>query len=181
MKTKLTLNVATVLLSLLTLMAQLSTAHAQGTAFTYQGRLNDGASPANGIYDLRFTIYASTNSPGTIVAGPFTNSAVAVSNGLFTTALDFGAGVFAGNPRWLEISVQKNGGGFTPLSPRQQLTATPYAILAASANSLISLVVQQNANGAPNMMGGSPNNFVSTGVIGVTIGGGGATNYVGVA
>ena len=126
----------------LTLMAQLSTAHAQGTAFTYQGWLNDGASPANGIYDLRFTIYASTNSPGTIVAGPFTNSAVAVSNGLFITALDFGAGVFAGNPRWLEISVQKNGGGFTPLSPRQQLTATPYAILAASANSLTSLVVQ---------------------------------------
>jgi hypothetical protein len=86
--------------------------------------------------------------------------------------------VFAGNPRWLEISVQKNGGGFTPLSPRQQLTATPYAILAASANSLTSLVVQQNANGAPNMIGGSPNNFVSTGVIGATIGGGGATNYV---
>src|SRR5947209_5745051 len=25
---------------------------AQGTAFTYQGRLNDGAAPANGSYDL---------------------------------------------------------------------------------------------------------------------------------
>lgn len=27
------------------------------TAFTYQGRLNDGANPAQGIYDLRFAIY----------------------------------------------------------------------------------------------------------------------------
>ena len=30
---------------------------AQGTAFTYQGRLNDAANPANGVYDLRFAIY----------------------------------------------------------------------------------------------------------------------------
>ena len=29
---------------------------AQGTAFSYQGRLNDGANPAAGVYDLRFTI-----------------------------------------------------------------------------------------------------------------------------
>src|SRR5215510_9052663 len=36
---------------------QLSTLLAQGTAFTYQGRLNDGAGPASGIYDLRFAIY----------------------------------------------------------------------------------------------------------------------------
>ena len=27
-----------------------------GTAFTYQGRLSDGANTANGIYDLRFTM-----------------------------------------------------------------------------------------------------------------------------
>lgn len=33
--------------------AQLSTCFAQGTAFTYQGQLNDGANPASGIYDLR--------------------------------------------------------------------------------------------------------------------------------
>ena len=32
-------------------------AHAQGTAFTYQGRLHDGATPACGSYDLTFTFY----------------------------------------------------------------------------------------------------------------------------
>lgn len=31
-------------------------ASSQGTAFTYQGRLNDGAKFANGTYDLRFGI-----------------------------------------------------------------------------------------------------------------------------
>ena len=34
-----------------------SAALAQGTAFTYQGRLNDGGNPANGSYDLRFALY----------------------------------------------------------------------------------------------------------------------------
>ena len=69
---------------------QPSTVLAQGTAFTYQGRLNDGGNPANGNYDLRFTIYDSTNIPGVVIAGPLTNSATAVSNGLFTANLDYG-------------------------------------------------------------------------------------------
>src|SRR5262249_35655487 len=35
---------------------------AQGTAFTYQGRLNVGPDPANGLYDFQFAIYdAVTN------------------------------------------------------------------------------------------------------------------------
>src|SRR6266446_8767877 len=76
------------------------------TAFTYQGRLNAGGSPANGIYDLRFTIY---DSSGGIVAGPITNSATSVSNGLFTAVLDFGASAFPGADRWLEIAVRETG------------------------------------------------------------------------
>ena len=91
-------------------------ARAQGTAFTYQGRLNDGANPATGVYDLRFTIYDSTNNPGVVIAGPLTNSATAVSNGLFTVTLDFGPGVFNGAAYWLEVGVRTNTGGtFTAL------------------------------------------------------------------
>src|ERR1041385_5777501 len=108
-----------------------SPAFAQGTAFTYQGQLRDNGAPASGIYDLRFTIYDSTNSPGVILAGPITNAATAVSNGLFTVALDFGASAFTGASNWLQIAVRTNGSGsFTNLSPRQQLTPTPYAIFA---------------------------------------------------
>src|SRR6185436_21041502 len=86
-------------------------AFAQGTGFTYQGQLNDGAAPANGIYDLRFAIYDSTNIPGAVIAGPLTNAATEINNGLFTVTLDFGAGVFNGPDRWLEIGVATNGPG----------------------------------------------------------------------
>ena len=122
------------ILTLSTLNPQLSTLFAQGTAFTYQGRLNDGANPANGRYDLKLGLFnAATN--GTLVSSDYaTNSATTVSGGLFTVTLDFGD-VFAGPSRWLEIAVRTNGGGaFSTLSPRQQLTPIPYAIRAATAN-----------------------------------------------
>jgi type VI secretion system secreted protein VgrG len=118
-----------IVVSALTVLAPAELLHAQGTAFTYQGGLNDGAIPANGKYDLRFSVYDSTNNPGNLVAGPITNSATGISNGLFAATLDFGVGVFDGNPRWLDIGVRTNGGtNFTTLIPRQALTPSPYAI-----------------------------------------------------
>src|SRR5262252_2345247 len=135
---------------------------AQGTAFTYQGRLNDGANPANGIYDLRFAIYDSA-SGGAQQGSLVTNSAMGISNGLFTVALDFG-NQFPGANRWLEISVRTNGGtSFTTLNSRQQITPSPYAITSGSANSVLGLAVQQNTSGAPNMIGGASVNSVSGG------------------
>lgn len=118
-------------LLLSTLNPQLSNCFAQGTAFTYQGRLNDGATPANGSYDLTFALF-DVPAGGSPLAGPLTNSPVVVSNGLLTVTLDFGAN-FQGADRWLDIGVRTNGGGaFTALIPRQQITATPYAITAGT-------------------------------------------------
>jgi len=110
-----------------------------------------------------------------------TNTAVAVTNGLFTTLVDFGPNAFTGTSNWLEIAVRTNGGSsFTTLVPRQPVTPVPYAITAENANNLAGLAVQPNAsNGAPNLIGGSSVNFVAGGVIGATIGGGGAANYSG--
>lgn len=103
----------------------------QGTAFTYQGRLNDNGLPANGSYDFTFELFA-TNNGGTALAGPVTNAAIGVSNGLFTTIVDF-SGAFAGASNWLEIAVRTNGAGaFSTLSPRNQVTPAPYAISAES-------------------------------------------------
>ena len=48
------------LAGILILLATVNALQAQGTAFTYQGRLNDGGSPATGNYDLTFALY---NSP----------------------------------------------------------------------------------------------------------------------
>src|SRR4051812_12994952 len=67
----------------------LTDSRAQGTAFTYQGRLNDGSTAAAGVYDLRFTVFDGSES-GTAITGAATNSAVLVTNGLFSVALDFG-------------------------------------------------------------------------------------------
>jgi hypothetical protein len=109
------------------------TARAQGTAFTYQGRLNSGTNPANGMYDFVFAIYGSPT--GTIDGfANQTNSAAPVSNGLFTVALDLGQpGIFTGPDRWLEIAVRTNGNGaYATLVPRQKLTPTPYAITAGN-------------------------------------------------
>ncbi|MBK9138954.1 MAG: tail fiber domain-containing protein [Verrucomicrobia bacterium] len=107
-----------------------------GTAFTYQGKLADAGQPAHGAYDFRFAIYDAASGGG-LVAGPLTNSPVAVSNGLFTVTLDFGSGVFTGDARWLEIGVRTHGGGdFLPLAPRQALTPVPCALFAPTAGDL---------------------------------------------
>ncbi len=110
---------------------------AQGTAFNYQGRLNDTGSPANAAYDFRFTVYnALTN--GSPAGAPLTNSAVAVSNGLFDVTLDFGAGIFTGTNYWLDIAVRATGAtNFTTLSPRQPILPVPYAIFATGASNLL--------------------------------------------
>ena len=133
MKTKHLLRVSHFALGLLTLLSTINhplSASAQGTAFTYQGRFNDGANPATGSYDFRFALYDAPNPSGTLVGGPLNISATAISNGIFTVTLDFGA-VFNGADRWLEIMARTNGAGsFVTLSPRQKLTPTPYAITA---------------------------------------------------
>ena len=132
------------------------TVQAQGTAFTYQGHLDKRwGGTANGSYDLTFTVYDSRDS-GAVVAGPLTSSAVAVTNGLFTVTVDFGDGVFNGDPRWLEIGVRTNGSPhreppFTILSPRQAMLPAPYAIaagnLVGSATNQVNSAVQAATNG----------------------------------
>ena len=124
------------LLLLATLNPQPST-FAQGTAFTYQGRLNDNGSAANGLYDFRCQIHDKAGPPGdALVSSTVTNAAVPVTNGLFVLNLDFGSDVFNGQERWLLVTVRTNGGGaFTALAPRQKLTPTPYAVFAENVGS----------------------------------------------
>ena len=250
-----------------------SAAHAQGTAFTYQGRLDSGGAAANGSYDMAFTLFA-TNVTGTALVGPVTNTAIGVTNGLFTTIVAFGPGIFTGGSNWLEIAVSTNAANaFSTLAPRHQLTPVPYAITAENVSGavLASSISGELTNGnlptsptlsgtvtaaafagngtgvtnvnaaalnglnaanfwqlggnyvaagkflgstnyepvelwanngralrlepggpstylgngiptaAPNVVGGSPVNYVASGVVGAVIAGGGATNYAGIA
>jgi len=106
----------------------------QGTAFTYQGRLSSAGAPTTGTYDLQFILYDALTA-GIPVGTVVTLGGVVVTGGLFTVTLDFGATAFSGSKRWLEVGVKLagSGGGFTPLTPRQELTAAPGALWSSKA------------------------------------------------
>src|SRR6059036_178074 len=70
------------------LIAGASTAFAQTTSFTYQGRLTDGGTPANGNYDLQFVLFDSLSGGAQIGSTQALNT-VPVSNVVFTVSLDF--------------------------------------------------------------------------------------------
>ncbi len=126
--------VALALLAFSTLTLPLSPAHAQGTAFSYQGQLQNNGNPASGTYNLQFSLYTNSTG-GSAVAGPVTTNGVVITNGLFTVTIDFGAAVWNGATNWLLIGVETNhGSSFNALTPRQQLTPAPYAIYAESGN-----------------------------------------------
>ena len=156
------------LLALSTLSLQPATALAQGTAFTYQGKLTVGTNAANGLYDLQFVLNDAL-SGGNQIAGPLTNNATAVTNGLFTVALDFGPGVFTGPARWLELDVRTNGiGAFTPLLPLQQLLPMPYSIMANTASNLLGTLAATQLSGTV-PMAELPAGVVTNGATGVTL------------
>lgn len=97
-------------------------------AFTYQGRLDMNGEPLTGAADLQFTLWDAAEG-GNPLGAALMVDAVPVADGLFTVELDFGAAVFNGEARWVEISVASPPGGpLTTLTPRQPLTAAPYAL-----------------------------------------------------
>lgn len=133
---------------------------AQGTVFNYQGQLVYKGVPVSGLYDFIFTVHDASLG-GAVLGGPLPRNAVPVSAGQFVVPLDFGAGVFTGPARWLNIAVRANGAGVhTNMTPRLPLSPTPYAIYAGSAASVASGAVtagQLNTGGqAP-----APGQFLS--------------------
>ncbi|MGA2247909.1 MAG: tail fiber domain-containing protein [Verrucomicrobiota bacterium] len=129
------------------------------------------------------------SNDGTSVNGsePSAALSVAVNDGLFTIVLGdttqpnmaaIPAALF--NQPGLQMRIWFNDGanGFAALSPAQTLTPAPYAVYATTAGELIGLSIEPNSDGAPNVIDGSSVNFVSNGVVGATIAGGGATNYL---
>ncbi|MGD2179139.1 MAG: hypothetical protein PVG71_15110 [Anaerolineae bacterium] len=100
-----------------------------GTGFTYQGRLVDNGTPVDGTCDFRFNLYDDQWLSPSLIAGPVDRSSVAVSDGYFSTGLDFGASAFTGGGRQLEILVRcpAGSGSYTTLSGMVPLNPAPYA------------------------------------------------------
>ena len=105
-----------------------------GTGFTYQGYLSVDGEPADGQYDLLFELF-DTEQSGSQVGSPLAENDVSVVDGLFTVLLDFGD-VFDGTDLWLQIGVSPDIGSapYTTLTPRQAITAAPYASYASRAH-----------------------------------------------
>lgn len=111
---------------------------AQTTEFTYQGRLIVSGLPASANYDFEFSLWDSLVD-GTQLGSTQTELGVPVSSGIFSVRLDFGA-QFSGPPRFLQIAVRTSGDpGYTTLTPRQPLTATPYSMRSSNAGTADSL------------------------------------------
>jgi trimeric autotransporter adhesin len=174
-----------------------------GTAFTYQGKLTNSGAPVNGTCDLSFGLWDAVS------AGNFldlkTLSSVPIGGGLFTVELDYGAGPFTGQARWLESSVKCAGdANYVTLSPRTQLTATPYALFSlnnwalggnigtggtgfvgTTDNTALTIGVYGQAAlriyphepQSPNIAGGYSGNTIDLSMYGQTIAGGGSYFY----
>lgn len=125
---------------------------AQTTEFPFQGVLKDGANPANGTYDLEFALFDQA-AAGSQKGPTVSRNSVVVSNGNFAVSLDFGD-QFPGADRFLEVRVRPaGGGGFTTLSPRSKMNASPYAIRTISA---------ANSDNAAKLGGLLPGQYVQT-------------------
>lgn len=94
---------------------------AQETTFGYQGRLNDGADPAQGAYDLTFSLWDADVGGGQVGSTVVLNGHP-VDGGLVLAELDFGIDAFNGE-RWLEVTVDG-----TALTPRQRVLPSPKAM-----------------------------------------------------
>lgn len=99
-----------------------------GTGFTYQGRLLDNGTAVDSTCDFRFSLYDDSLVPS-LVAGPVDRGSVQVSDGQFSTSIDFGANAFTGEGRQLQIAVRcpAGSGSYTTLTGMVQLSAAPYA------------------------------------------------------
>lgn len=88
--------------------------------------MKDGTgAPETGSFDFVFELHDHVSNDSQVGPTVMENS-VSVTDKLFIVELDFGA-VFDGTDLWLEIEVD-----LTVLSPRQHLTAAPYALFPGS-------------------------------------------------
>ena len=136
--------------------------------------------------ELSYATYWSNDGTSSAGSQPAAAVNVPVTGGLFTVVLGnntvpnmnvLDASLFLEPNLQLRIWFNDGVNGFAVLDPAQTLTTAPYAAVAEKLAG--GFTVQNNTNGAPNIIGGSPLNYVASGVEGATISGGGTANYFG--
>ena len=177
MKTTKMLAILVLALGLMVCWANVSNAAPMGTAFTYQGRLMRKNRAAKGLYDLEFKLFDNP-ADGNQLASTIDVNELEVIKGYFTIELDFGddPNIFNGDARWLEIDVRPSNSNdpndFVTLSPRQEITPTPYALYAMTAGRIPGGIIGSGTANyiakftGPNAVGDSVI-YESTGSIGI--------------
>lgn len=173
-----------------------------GAGFTYQGQLKEAGGPVTGTADFEFSLWdaAGNGKPptgGAQIGATQAVDSVSVGGGLFTVQLntggEFGPAAFNGEARWLQISVRASAGSgtFSTLSPRQAVTAAPYASFAANAGLLNgldstaflqSIPIPLSLGGSIDWSGvilGANNSATGYGMFGYSVSGSGETYGVG--
>jgi hypothetical protein len=102
----------------LMLCAIAATAAPQIPDFVYQGRLEQSGAPANGAFDLTFTLFDAV-AGGNQVGAPIQEPDYPVTDGLFSISLAF-PGAFTGTQLYLEVAVEG-----IPMLPRQAVSTAP--------------------------------------------------------
>lgn len=115
---------------ILALFVAANPAAAQGTAFTYQGRFAENGVASNGTVEFQITLWNALSGGTQVATATPPSTIVNVTNGLFTAPIDFGMAAFDGSDRYLQIEARTTLGPFITLTPRQRVTAAPYAMLA---------------------------------------------------
>jgi len=112
----------------------------------YQGKLGDvSGNPLTGTYSFRFKLFDQSTGGTLLFSEDVTGAnAVSVVNGVYSvqigslTAGGIPGGAFQQSETWLEIDVNAGAGlaGAETLSPRERLTASPFAFRAQNAEKL---------------------------------------------
>ena len=100
-------------------------------AFTYQGQLRNAGQLVNGPVDLRITMWDSEVG-GAQVGSANSFNAIVLNEGRFACGLSFGSSAFDGSNRWIQVEFRNPAGSgqYLALSPRDKVTAAPYALYA---------------------------------------------------
>lgn len=142
-----------------------------GTSLTYQAELRASGQPAAGPVDLRFRLYDAV-SLGTQIGVTIDRPNVALAQGRFTQDLDFGAGAFGPDARFLEIEVRSpaGAGAYVMLSPRQRVTPSPVAQFSVQAGNAATATTATQLNGQGAAFYTNAGNLTGT-LPGTTLGG----------
>lgn len=185
------------------LIGAFATCTATAATFSYEGHLDDRGQPANGVYDVQLTPFPAETA-GASLASPIVFERVPVNGGRFRLEFELpplqselawvevgvrdpGAGTFSRIPaRTKAIAAPLIGQcwattGDTGSTPATNFLGTTDAqpLVIRSANQQVTrleaLALPGPAGGfSANVLQGSPENFISAGVRGATISGGGA-------